>query len=155
MIVPIRIEQPPDRFFVDTIHCVGRLTLLSEYPFWCRMFVRFILWPARVLTGLPCMKLADYALFKWKYSSIELQNGCTSYDCAVEEANKPYYFHAPLPIDDPLPHQTGVFGKHSFPLSKSRAKYLARTPDVEQVSRHQVERIDRKLSKLEQTLGDV
>jgi hypothetical protein len=155
MISPITVEVPANRFFVDEVHCVGRLTLLKEYPFLCRLFVRFILWPARMITGRPCVGLSDYALLRWKYSGVELQNACTSYKCAVEEASKPYYFHAPVPVDDPLPHETSVFSKHSFPLSKSRAKYLARKVDVEQVHRESVEKIDRKLTKLEQTLGDV
>jgi hypothetical protein len=146
MIAPIRIEYPPDRSFVDTIHCVGRTTELSEYPFACRMFVRFILLPARAITGKRCIGLTNYAFFRWKYSEIHLQNACTSFDCAVEESRLPNYFHIPLPVDDPLPHKATIFGKHSFPLSKSRAKYLARKPDVEQIPREKLERLDSKLS---------
>jgi hypothetical protein len=155
MISPIRVEAPANRFFVDKVHCVGRLTLLKEYPFLCRLFVRFILWPARMITGRPCVGLSDYALLQWKYSGVELQNACTSEDCAIEEASKPYYFHASVPVDDPLPHKTSVFGRHSFPLSKSRSRYLARKPDVEQTTRESVERLDKKISKLERTMGDV
>jgi hypothetical protein len=145
MISPIRVEANPNRFFVDTIHCVGRTTELSEYPLECRMFVRFILLPARALTGKRCVGLTNYALFRWKYSEIHLQNACTSFECAVEESRLPNYFHIPLPVDDP---------KHSFPLPKSRDRYLARKVDVEQVPRETVEKIVSKLSSLERTMGD-
>jgi hypothetical protein len=156
MISPIRVEAPANRFFVDTIHCVGRTTELSEYPFVCRMFVRFILLPARAITGKRCIRLTNYALFHWKYSEIHLQNACTSFDCAVEESRLPNYFHIPLPVDDPLPHEATVFGAHGFPKSKSYPKYLARKPDVEQVPRAMLEKLDSRLADLqEKTLGDV
>lgn len=154
MISPIRVEVPPNRFFVDTIHCVGRTTELSEYPFECRMFVRFILLPARTITGKRCARLTNYALFHWKYSEIHLQNACTSFECAVEESRPPNYFHIPLPVDGPLPHEVTVFGAHGFPESKSYSKYLVRKPDVEHVTRELVEGLDSRLSKLQRTMGD-
>jgi hypothetical protein len=142
MLAPIRVEPLPDRVFVDTVHCVGRLTLLKEYTFLCRLFVRFILLPARIITGRPCSRLSDYALLKWKYSGVHLQNACTSFDCAVEESRRPYYFHVPVPVDDSLPHEASVFGQHSFPLSPSYEKYLSRRADVVMVPRATAEAIE-------------
>jgi hypothetical protein len=155
MVSPIRVEVPSNRSFVDTIYCVGRTTELSEYPFWCQMFVRLILLPARAITGKRCASLTNRAFFRWKYSEIQLQNACTSFECAVEESRLPNYFHIPLPVDDPLPHQTTVFGKHSFPLSKSRKRYLARTPDIEQVPRAMLERLETRLNQVGQNSGDL
>jgi hypothetical protein len=118
------------------------------------MYVRFVLLPARMVTGKRCVRLTNYAFFRWKYSEIELQNACTSYECAVQESSRPNYFHIPLPVDDPLSHETEIFGQHSFPLSKSRSRFLARRPDVEQVPREMLEKLDRKLSRLERPTSE-